>query len=253
MKRLNSYRRGYNKKWNRYSKAYRRANPWCVKCLPKLTAAECVDHKKPISGRDDPLFWKEDNHQSLCWSCHSIKTAIEDGGGWQNGGSIAHPQWIPKPGCKVTVVCGPAGSGKSTHVKSNAQPQDIVIDLDECLYRVSGLYGSEAPIKYLTQATRLRNSQLAALEQHRGQAWFIVGAPTKAERTWWADTLSADIKLMDVSEMICRQRIAKDTPRKGRLDASRIWFEKSKTTWKPQHGKAKTGLDGWPENCSQVK
>ena len=49
-------------------------------CLPKLTAAECVDHIKAISSKDDPMFWKADNHQGLCWSCHSNKTATEDGG-----------------------------------------------------------------------------------------------------------------------------------------------------------------------------
>ena len=74
--------RGYNSKWNAFSKIYRRNNPLCVICLAdkKLTATYCVDHIKPISGPDDPEFFNEDNLQALCLSCHSKKTAEENCG-----------------------------------------------------------------------------------------------------------------------------------------------------------------------------
>ena len=78
--RLSAHKRGYDRQWARYSKAYRKANPWCVKCLPKLTPAQCVDHIIPAQGKDDPDFYNPDNHQPLCHQCHSIKTAQEDGG-----------------------------------------------------------------------------------------------------------------------------------------------------------------------------
>jgi 5-methylcytosine-specific restriction protein A len=45
----------------------------------RVTASEHVDHIKPVSGPGDPLFWEPTNHQALCQSCHSIKTAREDG------------------------------------------------------------------------------------------------------------------------------------------------------------------------------
>ena len=79
-RRKTAHERGYDSAWSRYSRQYRRDNPWCVMCLPRLKAAKCVDHIIPVKGKDDPLFYDPDNHQSLCWSCHSTKTAQEDGG-----------------------------------------------------------------------------------------------------------------------------------------------------------------------------
>lgn len=74
--------RGYGYRWTQYSKLYRQNNPLCVKCeaAGKLTPVQCVDHIKPVSGPDDPLFYEPTNHQSLCKTCHSIKTASEDSG-----------------------------------------------------------------------------------------------------------------------------------------------------------------------------
>jgi len=241
-KRLNSYRRGYTLAWNKYSKTYRRNNPWCVKCLPKLTAAQCVDHIKPISGKDDPLFWEESNHQSLCWSCHSIKTATEDG----SGGAVTHPAWLPKPACPVTVVCGPPGSGKSTYVKGNIAGNDTLIDLDACLETVSGI--TDAPKEYLTPAIRMRNRMLANLaKQRHGSAWFIVSAPTKRERDWWAAILGATVINLDVPIKECERRIKTDTHRQGRLEALTAWHKKATINdWKPPRKKVTIGLDGWP-------
>jgi len=53
----------------------------CAMCEAKgrLSKAECVDHINPVSGPDDPEFYNPKNHQSLCNSCHSEKTAKEDG------------------------------------------------------------------------------------------------------------------------------------------------------------------------------
>lgn len=74
--------RGYGRRWRNYSQQFRRENPLCGRCLAvgEVTPAECVDHIKPVTGSDDPNFWNPANHQSLCWSCHSIKTQTEDRG-----------------------------------------------------------------------------------------------------------------------------------------------------------------------------
>jgi 5-methylcytosine-specific restriction protein A len=45
----------------------------------KATATD-VDHIRRVSGADDPLFWDASNHQPVCHSCHSRKTATMDGG-----------------------------------------------------------------------------------------------------------------------------------------------------------------------------
>ena len=77
--------RGYGSRWARYSRSFRDEHPLCAECQRngRLKKCDCVDHIIPVSGPDDPLFWEPSNHQSLCYNCHSIKTAKEDGG-WGN-------------------------------------------------------------------------------------------------------------------------------------------------------------------------
>jgi len=76
--------RGYDSRWAAYSRQYRKEHPLCVDCEARgvLTSVEHgghVDHIVAVSGPDDPLFWEPCNHASRCQSCHSRKTASEDG------------------------------------------------------------------------------------------------------------------------------------------------------------------------------
>lgn len=79
--RESAAKRGYNFKWRSESKKYLSEHPWCAQCAKKniRMAAVLVDHKTPHKG-DQRLFWNKANWQGLCWSCHSKKTAKEDGG-----------------------------------------------------------------------------------------------------------------------------------------------------------------------------
>ena len=72
--RPQSQDRGYDAKWKRYRKRYLREHPLCVECG---RAAVTVDHIIPVTGPDDPLFWPETNHQSLCIADHNRKTVRE--------------------------------------------------------------------------------------------------------------------------------------------------------------------------------
>lgn len=80
--RASSSARGYGKRWGRYRTAYLAQHPLCVMCerAGRLVTATQVDHIRAVYGPDDPGFWDEDNHQGLCRSCHSRKTATLDGG-----------------------------------------------------------------------------------------------------------------------------------------------------------------------------
>lgn len=75
-----SHQRGYGARWRRYRVAYLARNPLCKMHGEKgeLKEATVVDHKTPVSGPDDPLFWDESNHQSLCRDCHQYKTRVID-------------------------------------------------------------------------------------------------------------------------------------------------------------------------------
>ncbi len=59
---------------------YLAKHPLCQSCMlqGKWIAATVVDHIKPHKG-DKKLFWDSSNWQPLCASCHSRKTAKEDG------------------------------------------------------------------------------------------------------------------------------------------------------------------------------
>lgn len=73
--------RGYGAAWQKARAGFLRSHPLCVHCKARglVTAATDVDHIVPHRG-DQDLFWQHANWQSLCHSCHSVKTAREDGG-----------------------------------------------------------------------------------------------------------------------------------------------------------------------------
>lgn len=72
--------RGYDYAWQKVRKqALERDNHLCVECLKhdRITPATDVDHIVPFEGLDDPLRLDLDNLQSLCRSCHNIKTPAQ--------------------------------------------------------------------------------------------------------------------------------------------------------------------------------
>lgn len=103
--------------------------PLCVHCEEQagVTLATDVDHIIPHRGNYD-LFWDRNNWQSLCKSCHSRKTATEDGG-------FGHAR---KADSHRFVITGPPGAGKTTWVNERATPDDLVWDLDRIAECMSG-------------------------------------------------------------------------------------------------------------------
>lgn len=71
--RGNSNSRGYDKRWRRYSEAYRAHNPLCYYCgtQGRVTPVECVDHRIPPSRGGD--FWDPNNHAPACKHCNDSK------------------------------------------------------------------------------------------------------------------------------------------------------------------------------------
>lgn len=71
----------YTYQWRKSSKAFLQEHPLCTQCQRdgRLIPATEVDHIIPHGG-NRKLFWNKKNWQPLCKSCHSRKTALEDGG-----------------------------------------------------------------------------------------------------------------------------------------------------------------------------
>ncbi|MCZ2076701.1 MAG: HNH endonuclease [Bryobacterales bacterium] len=70
--------RGYGHAWRKKRGAWLISHPWCADPLSRhagsRVVATMVDHIVPLrrGGRDD-----ETNYQSLCVSCHNVKTSID--------------------------------------------------------------------------------------------------------------------------------------------------------------------------------
>ena len=79
--RGSSTQRGYGYRWQLIREIHLRKHPLCVHCeaAGRFTPATELDHIQPHKG-DKVLFWEQTNRQGLCKSCHSRKTASEDGG-----------------------------------------------------------------------------------------------------------------------------------------------------------------------------
>jgi 5-methylcytosine-specific restriction protein A len=79
--RGSAHERGYTSRWHKARRLFLLSSPLCVACqrAGRLTAATVVDHIVPHRG-DAEIFWDRTNWQTLCASCHSAKTAREDGG-----------------------------------------------------------------------------------------------------------------------------------------------------------------------------
>jgi len=71
----------HTKEWERTSKRHLAEHPFCAECerQGKTSAAAVTDHIIPHKG-DLVLFWSAKNRQSLCESCHGVKSRSERDG-----------------------------------------------------------------------------------------------------------------------------------------------------------------------------
>ena len=75
-------KRGYDARWDSYSRWFRRQHPLCVGVLAggrRIHSracrgfTECTDHILPVSPAD-PRFWDPANHQPLSLACNTLKS-----------------------------------------------------------------------------------------------------------------------------------------------------------------------------------
>ena len=80
--------------WKRLRLRHLALHPLCEGCEPRLTVANTVDHRVPISA-GGPAFPSHDGLASLCASCHSRKTAR----GVEHGAVRTTRAIQPRKGC----------------------------------------------------------------------------------------------------------------------------------------------------------
>jgi hypothetical protein len=214
------------------------------KAKGKLKPADVIDHIQPLATGGEDV---DDNCQALCHACHAEKTALEG----NTYAVSAHPAWLEPSAIPLTIVTGPPASGKSTYVEQHAGLHDTVICLDTIMAEIEPRYRqwTHTQPELLNKALRLRNAKLGNLARATtGKAWFIVSAPSLAERNWWQSKLGGEIVHLHPGTDECKRRaLLRGTPRAAAgVDD---WERKSRIPWKAPEArpaKVKIGLDGWP-------
>lgn len=182
--------------------------------------------------RDGGALLDPGNGMCMCASHHEIKTAQarEARGAWS--GSLTRPI-LPMPTCRVKLVCGPPAAGKSTYVKANAAPGDIIIDIDY-IARQHGL-GRQRPDDATRTLLMDRNQRLAALAKQPADrtAWVILTAPSSKLRIWWCNMLGVlpddMIVLMPTRDELYRRVRAdpdRDDVRYHHMNLIDQWFDR---------------------------
>ncbi len=216
----------YTTGWDKASKDFLARNPLCAQHerMGRLVSASVTDHIVPHRG-NETLFWDTSNWQPLCKECHDQKTARQD------APVSVRPEWLPTPVCRVMLVCGPPGSGKSTYVNEHRAGGDEVIDLDVIAHEIGGIGEHDLKGELLAAALHERNRRLAGLarpERAGDTVWVIVCAPIKW-RMWWERKLRP-VRTIVINTPLaeCERRIAND-PRRGDVRdahvlAARAWW-----------------------------
>lgn len=221
--RPSSHARGYGGRgWHLTRRqCFLRDNYQCQHCGQIVfgKAAHC-DHIKPkAQGGSDLLS----NVQTLCSTCHQIKTNKESIG---KDYCSLRPDWIRSPNVPVTVVCGAPASGKSSYVRSKKKPGDMVIDLDAIASKLDGSTEHAWSFDVLNKAIQKRNKMLDALaDASHTKAWFIVCEPSAAHRGWWRDKLKARTVVIETPAHVCEQRIAADKERIRQIGNADGWWQ----------------------------
>ena len=159
---------------------------------------------------------------------------------------------LPRPTCRVKMVCGPPAAGKTTYVRKHAAPGDIVIDLD-LIAREYG-YGLDRPSWVIGDMLEDRNARLANLahEPPERVAWFVISAPSASLRRWWREALNVqrdDLVLLVPPWQELHRRIMADPARRDvrmrHLQLVMQWFRRERDN-DPGIHKGSAGADGYP-------
>ena len=159
---------------------------------------------------------------------------------------------LPRPTCRVRLICGPPAAGKTSYVKKHAAPGDIIIDLD-LIAREYG-YGYDRPSWVIGDMLDDRNARLARLAQEPPQrvAWVVLTAPSQSLRQWWRQALNVqrdDLVLLVPPWKELHRRIMADPARREvrqrHLQLVAKWFRLERNN-DPGVIKQDIGEDGHP-------
>jgi len=129
------------------------------------------------------------------------------------------------------LVYGAPLSGKSTWVKQNAQPGDLIVDIDSLWEAVTGLPRYEKPEKLKGVIFQLRDKLYEIIQYRAGKfssAFIVGGFPLCSERERLCRQLGAQEILIEATKEECMDRLELDPVRKAKGWGKFIeeWFER---------------------------
>lgn len=176
-----------------------------------------VDHVVPIS--QGGARTEESNLQTMCDRCHAKKRQ----------GEVS----VGKFKCRVVVVCGPAGSGKTTYVRERFARGDLVLDLDLVIGALLGGVGRTEKDEYVVPfACEARDAVVKRLERESEvkTAWVVTGGAEREKRQWF-ERRGARVVVLAVEEEECMRRIRNDLDKLSRRGEEEMWNRVVEKWW----------------------
>lgn len=137
-----------------------------------------------------------------------------------------------RSGYKNLIITGPPGSGKSTWVHEHKKEMDLVLDLDTIKCALLGNQEIHAQAEQLIPVlTAVRDAVHRTAKDYPGMCYIITTETDRETLKNWANTLKAEVKVMNTPIEVCKERVAQDKSRPdkqlfyGLIDE---WFENMK-------------------------
>ena len=112
------------------------------------------------------------------------------------------------------LICGPPGSGKTSYVKENAKPGDLIIDLDDL------------KVTHGDRARRAQRKLEASLVDHEGDAWVIRTLGDSKARQSVSERLGIDeVIVLATPKDLALQRSKERGDSQELSDAITRWWE----------------------------
>jgi len=119
----------------------------------------------------------------------------------------------------VTLVCGPAGSGKTTYVLDHMTQGDVVVDVDALYAALTGQdghYHHEHLTGFiLSVRDAIYGLLLRASKADVPAVWIVSTLPDRIERERVAARFNAKVIVFNLSTDACLDRIAHDASRQS--------------------------------------
>jgi hypothetical protein len=192
------------KRWRTVRLTVLRRDVLCRSC--GHAAATEVDHilsaRLVIDNFGTNAFFDPERLQGLCHRCHSIKTTHESGWTGRKGTTMTDLG----DRTNTTVVCGAAGSGKTTYVAEHKAANDSVWDYDVIMANVTGLPIHQGLPGAVGSVLANRDEWIDATRYSTNHCWLIIRNPQAVIVGMMRDA-GAAVVVMDTADDECQRRM----------------------------------------------